>query len=382
MSKSEASNLLFSLIDECNSGKLRADYVEIFDKMVLKSKKVFKFIENLLISDEDEEVRIIAARVMINIFPENILTPLNWMIHNDNSVIVLRLIHKFIKNLDNPYSSLLNEEIKERYIEIASNYGVILKEAEFLMDIGLNYDYHKESYSNPSRCVIFGNNIITVIKNNHIRALSLSNWKPGTIPSSICNLEKLKYLNLSCNELNILPKSMDMLSRLNYLDLGWNNFTTIPSFLAKVNSVKNLRLDIAHNEIKSIPKWIKELKSLNYLNLRDNQIQSIPDSIGSLKNLEYLDLRENMLQSIPESIGSLNSLRVLWLNSNRITHLPSSIGYLKLLKILDLGNNHLHILPESISMLESLEYLNLKKNQILKIPDSIISIKTLKRLRF
>ena len=381
INKSEAINILFSLIEECNTGEMRAKFVEIFEKMDLKSKKSFNFIENLLISDETPEVRIAAAKVLINIFPANILNPLKWVIQNDNSVVVLRLLNKFIQNLNDPYNSTLRRELLKRYEEIASNYGVILKEAEFLMDMGLNQSFYKDSPSNSLRNVIYGDNIIAIIKKKHIRAISISSWRPASLPETINNLEKLKYLNLSCNELKILPKSMDLLTRLNYLDLGWNNFTSIPSFFAKVKIVKNLRLDLNHNEIKSIPDWINKLKSLNYLNLRDNKIQSIPNSIGYLKNLQYLDLRENQIQHIPDSIGLINSLRILWLNNNKIKSIPNSIGYLKFLKVLDLGNNEIQEIPESLCMLKSLEYLNLKNNQIKDIPHSINSLKNLKKLR-
>ncbi len=378
MSKSEAINVLFSLIEECNAGDIRAEYVNLLEKLALKSKKVFRIIENLLISDESQAVRATAARVIVNMFPEDMIVPLKWTIQNDNSVVVLRTITNLIKNIENHYSDILNTTYLKRLEQIASLYGVILKEVEFLMDIGLNVDFHKNSHLNSTRHVIYGNNIMAIVQKNHIRAISLSSWKPESLPESISNLEKLKYLNLSCNELRVLPTSVDLLSRLRYLDLGWNKFTSIPSFLAKVKSVKNFRLDLDHNEIKSIPTWIGKLKSLNYLNLRSNQIKIIPDSICYLKNLEYLDLRENQIELIPDSIGLNTSLKVLWLNNNKIKYIPNSIGSLKLLEVLDLGNNDIQEIPESISMLKSLEYLNLKNNQIKNIPDSF---KTLNRLK-
>ncbi len=381
INKFEAINILFSLIEECNAGETRANYVEIFDKMDLKSKKSFKFIENLLISDESPEVRIAAAKVIINTFPSEILNPLKWVIQNDNSVVVLRLLDNLIQSLNDQYNNTLRRELLKRYEEIASNYGVSLKEAEFLMDIGLNQGFYGDSHSNSLRNVIFRDNIIVIIKAKHIRAISLSSWSPASLPESIMNLEKLKYANLSCNELTILPKSMDLLTRLNYLDLGWNKFTSIPSFLAKVKLVKKIRLDLNHNEITSIPKWIRNLKSLNYLNLRDNKIQSIPDSIGYLKSMQYLDLRENQIEYIPDSIGLMSSLRVLWLNNNQITYIPNSIGSLKFLKVLDLGNNYIKEIPESLCKLKSLEYLNLRNNQIRELPHSIKSLKNLKKIR-
>jgi len=381
ISKFEAIHILFSLIEECNLGDTRVEYVNLFEKLSLKNKKVFNFIENLLISDESEAVRATAAKVIVKLFPEDIVDPLKWIIQNDNSSYVLTTINNLIRKIDNQYSDILNTEYLKRLEAIALNYGVILKEAEFLMDIGLNPGFHRNFDSNSKRNVIYGNNVLVITKKNHVRAISLSNWKPESLPESISNLEKLKYLNLSCNELKLLPTSIDELSQLKFLDLGWNKFQSIPSFLAKVKSVKNFRLDLDHNEIKSIPKWIDKLESLNYLNLRNNQIKEIPDSIGNLKNLEYLDLRENQIELIPESIGLNTSLKVIWLNNNKIKYIPKSIGSLKLLEVLDLGNNVIQEIPEEISKLKSLEYLNLKNNQIKEIQESIKALDGLKSFK-
>lgn len=381
MSKSEAINLLISLIEGSNSGEIRTKYLNMFESLSLKNKKAFIFIENLLISDENQIVRATASKVIVKLFPEDCLNPLKWTIQNDNSSYVLTTIKNLIGRLNNQFNDILNIEYSKRLNIIAKNYGVMLKEAEFLMDIGLNPKFYRDLDSDSKRNVIYGDNILVIAKENHIRAISLSNWKPESLPESIRNLEKLKYLNLSCNELKILPTSIDELTQLKFLDLGWNKFQSIPSFLAKVKSVKNFRLDLDHNEIKSIPKWIDNLESLNYLNLRKNHIEVIPDSIGNLRNLEFLDLRENRLEIIPDSIGSIPALKVLWLNNNRIKYIPKSIGALISLEVLDLGNNNIQEIPEEISKLKSLEYLNLKYNKIKEIPESIKKLDKLKTIR-
>ena len=370
MSKSEAMNVLFSLIEGSNSGEIRANYINIFEKLSLKNKKVFDFIEHLLVSDESHVVRATAAEVIIKLFPEDSVAPLKWIIQNDNSSHVLITIKNLIKNLGNQYSNILNIEYSKRLEAISINFGVIPKEIGFLLDIGLNPDSFRDLDSVSKRNVIYGDSILVIIKNKHVRAISLSNWKPESLPESIKNLEKLKYLNLSCNELKILPTSVDELSQLKFLDLGWNKFQSIPGFLAKVKSVKNFRLDLDHNEIKSIPHWIDNLE-LHYLNLRDNQIKVIPDSIGNLKSLEYLDLRENQIELIPESIGLNVSLKVLWLSNNKIKNIPGSIGSLKLLEVLDLENNYIQEIPETLSELKSLYYLNVRNNPIEQLPESI-----------
>lgn len=381
MSKSESIHVLFSLIEECNSGDIRAKYLKMFEKLSLRTKKVFAFIENLLISDESHIVRATAAKVIVKLFPEDIMDPLKWIIQNDNSSYVLTTINNLIRNLDDQKSEILKTEYLKRLEAIAKHLGVILKEAEFLIDIGLNPGLYKDFDSSSKRHVIYGDNILVIVKKNHVRAISLSNWRPESLPESVSNLKKLKYLNLSCNELKILPTSIDELSQLKFLDLGWNKFQSIPSFLAKVKSVKNFRLDLDHNEIKSIPQWIDKLEFLHYLNLRNNHIEVIPDSIGNLRNLECLDLRENRLEFIPESIGLNTSLKILWLSNNKIREIPDSIGSLTSLEVMDLENNYIKEIPEALSKLKSLEYLNLKNNLIKEVPESIKALKGLKSFK-
>ena len=375
MSKSEAVNVLSSLIEGSNSGEIRAKYLRMFEKLSLSNKGVFTFIEHLLISDESHIVRATAAEVIINLFPEDGVVPLKWIIQNENSSHVLLTIQNLIKNTKNPYCEVLKKEYSKKLEAISVNLGVIPKEIEFLLEIGINPNAFRNGDLLSKRHVIYGDNLIVIIKDEQVRAISLSNWKPESLPESINNLEKLKYLNLSCNELKILPTSIDELSQLKFLDLGWNKFQSIPGFLAKVKSVKNFRLDLDHNEIKSIPHWIDNLEALHYLNLRGNQIKVIPDSIGNLKSLEYLDLRENAIEFIPESIGLNRSLKVLWLSNNKINHIPDSIGSLKLLEVLDLENNYILKIPETLSKLKSLFYLNVKNNQIKQIPESIKALK-------
>ncbi|WP_186376255.1 leucine-rich repeat domain-containing protein, partial [Hyella patelloides] len=48
-----------------------------------------------------------------------------------------------------------------------------------------------------------------------------------------------------------------------------------------------------------------------WLNLADNQLTTIPESLANLSNLRGLDLSDNQLTTIPESLANLSNLR--WL---------------------------------------------------------------------
>ncbi|MFX0071905.1 MAG: leucine-rich repeat domain-containing protein [Candidatus Hermodarchaeota archaeon] len=365
LNKLEVINLLFSIIEECGDGKIRAEYIKLFDDLHLHNKKVFQFLEHLLISDENSVVRATSAKLIMRKYPNEMLLPIKWTIQKDKSFLVLTMINKHLSNVNNEVDDVLIKELSARVQKIADNYGLVQQEALFLMDIGFDEVLYKDTRTSNRFNIIYGNNnIMCAVRNGYIRALSISSWTPESLPKSIGNLSKLRYLNLSCNDLTLLPESMESLSRLRYLDLGWNEFTTIPNFLAKVNSIRYLRLDLDHNEIETIPKFVKKLKQLKYLNLKSNKIKKIPISIGLLKNLEVLDLRENEIETIPYSIGLLTSLKELLLSHNKIISLPNTITQLKSLEVLDLAYNNINDFPKEIYKLKNLRSLNLKNNNI------------------
>ena len=101
LSKLEASELLISLIDGSNEAKTRKKCLEAFEKIELKTEKVFKIIENCLVSDENPLVRSAAAKAIIRNFLKDDLSSLKWAIQHEKSPIVLKTILDLFKNVDN-----------------------------------------------------------------------------------------------------------------------------------------------------------------------------------------------------------------------------------------------------------------------------------------
>lgn len=84
--------------------------------------------------------------------------------------------------------------------------------------------------------------------------------------------------------------------------------------LAKQNpdSVLYLDLSLQSPKLKQIPEAVYEFKNLKYLELAYNQIGSVPDNIAQLKNLEMLGLNGNKyLTSVSKKIGELETLQIL-----------------------------------------------------------------------
>src|SRR5207248_10375545 len=64
--------------------------------------------------------------------------------------------------------------------------------------------------------------------------------------------------------------------------------------------------------------WLGRLNKLRYLNLADNEVATLPDGIGGMTSLRELRAYNNAFRTVPASIGNLRALRELHLQGNRL----------------------------------------------------------------
>ncbi|XP_062081244.1 receptor-like protein 6 [Humulus lupulus] len=172
----------------------------------------------------------------------------------------------------------------------------------------------------------------------NLRALSifdnlLSESIPSWIPNSIFQQKNLLHLDLSHNNLDgvLELNKFSMLKNLQSLDLSFNNFTVSTHKYTNNDSFPQLSdLGLASCNIREFPYFLKNMKSLQTLQLSQNQIQGrIPEwlwnegtcSLSRLnishnfltsvqkipcKSLDTVDLRSNMIQgplpTVPPSV--------------------------------------------------------------------------------
>eukprot|EP01117_Protostelium_nocturnum_P011315 TRINITY_DN4102_c0_g1_i5.p1 TRINITY_DN4102_c0_g1~~TRINITY_DN4102_c0_g1_i5.p1 ORF type:complete len:1169 (-),score=280.29 TRINITY_DN4102_c0_g1_i5:33-3539(-) len=189
----------------------------------------------------------------------------------------------------------------------------------------------------------------------------------------LVHLRNLTFLNLHSNQL-VEAKSISLLpSSVVHLDFSNNQLTSIPSSLHLLTLLT--RLELSFNQITSLPDelFLMEdpstsleefekveigLKKLEYLNIANNQLKSIPFSISNLSNLRDLDISENTLMNVPSCLIKLESLKTLWLHSKKLacipSQLPSSLEILSLgSMVIDRPRNEIrliHHLPSSTSV--------------------------------
>ena len=219
----------------------------------------------------------------------------------------------------------------------------------------------------------------------------------------VSQFKNLKYLNLSNNHYQISSEVLmpwqimsNELHRLNELDLSKNN-KPVAEFSTKVAtnnsalthgssySLSSARLGSA-STLTHTSKTFRCLTNLRVLNLSENNLKNMPRDIKELKHLEELDLSRNLMEFLPSELAELRSLKTLLLSENQIQEFTDIFcafaQFKRTLQRLDLSKNQLKLEKFSykIALFEELKELNLSENQFEQIP--CILPKNLETLNF
>ncbi|XP_048566001.1 putative disease resistance protein RGA1 [Triticum urartu] len=219
----------------------------------------------------------------------------------------------------------------------------------------------------------------------YMQTLILSKCSLETLADNICCLDKLSYLDLSCNvSLTELPDSLGKLSKLSFLNLlGCSMLQELPESIYELTCLQHLDMSECH-AIKKLPDKFGALLKLIFLNLSGcSKITKLPDNL-KLQSLEHMNLSNcHELQNLPKDFGNLQRLGFLSLSEcYKVSVLPKSFCQLVHLKSLDLSDCHeLMKLPECFGNLFELDSLNLTsccKLQVL--PESFCKLSKLRCL--
>ena len=222
------------------------------------------------------------------------------------------------------------------------------------------------------------------------------------------NLSLMSYLvslRFSNNKFNLIPKGIYQLNNLKLLDMSGNNISEIDGNLIKGLS-SLVELDLSKNKIKYLPNNIQFLSFLEVLKVSNNQLLELPEELGILTRLKKLFLNENSLQFLPRNIFSkMVGLEEIYLFKNQLEDICDSsssiFDNMKHLKFLDIHSNHLTIfnifteMPmldslllsynqiqhiNGIDKLNNLTNLDLNNNKISEFPLDILKLKKLSTL--
>jgi len=279
ISESVAIDFLTNLFEHSCNEEIRIDILSIVKNIKTNSQKLFKFLENILISDSNFEVRKIAIEIIDVRFIDISFDVLKWaMIHEDsieNYCLIVKTISKinsikvrefFIEELGNLKESI---KIKYEWLDTISKYEKLIR------------DFKKNKKINKFSTHHLGNILI----NYQIIANLIKKY-----PNVAYELDRENGLviSLDLSDLAMEPRG---------LPIGWKN---------------NIR------DLQEI-KYILFLSQLKTLNLANNQIHDI-SGLERLTNLTHLYLENNKIRDKKtlKVLNKMNKLQLVDLHGNAV----------------------------------------------------------------
>ncbi len=278
INNSIAFDQLVSFVEDSENEQFREEAIEILDRIGFFNDKLFKILENILISDSNGKIRNAALKFLERRFLSQAITPLKWAINHESDYECLLTIINSLKK-DNSEESKL----------------ILFNQIKKIMKI---------KYLNKERRIEnkkFKKNIKKLLKTKKYEFFTSKELSHILINFiTISNITK-QYPNVfyEVNPENGLLKELDLSDYLEYevrgTPFGWKN--NIKS-LSEVLGLRNLKflkkINLSNNQIENL-YGLANLENLTHLVLTNNKISELEnlESIKKLQHLKYLDLRNN-----------------------------------------------------------------------------------------
>jgi Leucine-rich repeat (LRR) protein len=185
-------------------------------------------------------------------------------------------------------------------------------------------------------------------------------------------LDSLETINMARNELPSLPKELASMTGLRSLSLKQNKLKTIEEALFSLYSLSNL--DLSNNQISKLDYRIFSKFPLHKLSLRSNKISqfdpvSFKAATGGRPCIVWeLNMASNALTAFKVEKDMFSRLSDLDISKNKITELDDGIFRFTGVKNLSASNNQITSIPPSIAG-KFMQKLSLDKNQIKELPE-------------
>lgn len=228
-------------------------------------------------------------------------------------------------------------QIAEKKIAEALKSGATHLDLSGSQDDWFSSKYHKNNRTKDSFLHELPESIKQLTK---LRSLNLAYNQLTELPPWIVELSHLEELILTHNLCRDIPESIGELTNLRRLNLCGNEITYLPDSLGRL--IKLAVLDVSFNKIESLGNWVGSLKALTSLNLYQNEFISFPTDVVDLPKLSGIHLAANSqramdaLQSVPEFIRNIKSLNSLQISCARLKSLPTWLLELPNLDSLDI----------------------------------------------
>lgn len=178
-----------------------------------------------------------------------------------------------------------------------------------------------------------------------------------TFPDRLFDLENLRVLTMSHNELDYVDPNLPKCVKLERLIMDWNMIKSIDPGIFSEDKFKTLVvLNFSHNRLAVLPvQFGSGLDQIKYIDVSYNKLVLIPDAILNCRRLQVMILSHNRLKQLPDNIDKLEDLRKLFVSFNQLHELPDKIGMCKHLQKIRVVSNSIRNMPWSIIRLWTAE---------------------------
>lgn len=112
-----------------------------------------------------------------------------------------------------------------------------------------------------------------------------------SLPEKIFMLKNLRELTVKGCKLNVLNQHISQLDKLIYLNVSCNHLVRLPQTIGDMTQLKGLV--ISRNKIYELPETMGKMKSLEIIDAWDNPLYVLPESISQLaESLKIFDIRQ------------------------------------------------------------------------------------------
>ena len=100
LSKNIARDQLLLLLEGSDNPKIRTESLETINKLKIRDARMFKVLENSLLSDENSFVRNSAAKLLCKLYINKGLSSIIWTLQHEKSPLVLKTIGEYTNHLN------------------------------------------------------------------------------------------------------------------------------------------------------------------------------------------------------------------------------------------------------------------------------------------
>ena len=377
---------LIALCENADNDKERIYYVKEFGDLRLRTERVFKFLENCLVSDASYLVRSEAAKSLILTFGEMSKKVIQWSIQYEKHAFFFKTLLDLTEKSNIVFASEVKSQIFRRISEI---YECYVDDAKFLYE----FDSIKQDPSimgNPAYSQFPFEKHYYVVNSENSRIVYLYLNRLEIVPESIKNLTELRSLSLFDMSLKSVPTSVKHLKQLRELNLSNNRLKKLPEWIANLHELQ--QIDLYNNPLEIFPNWLMKFSEQNYTDAHTSVGVTLSDAtvLGVLEILGYrlklkreegfsveacsktyeinkdghivmvnLELRGSNTGLITEQICKLEHVEVIYLTGKPNVSLPQSIHKLKNLREFYIRAHNVGKIPHCVTKLKNLKVFDL-----------------------